>query len=196
MGKTEEKKKIKKQRLFETALELFLIKGINKTTVDEIVKKAKVAKGTFYLYFKDKYDLKEKIVAEQAYKIFEDAINLSRNQEFDNFIDQFIFIVDVIIDYLVENPMLLKFIYKNLSIGLYEKTISTSLEETYSSILNMFINKAKESGINLKNPEITFFTIVEMISSTCYTSILYNKPVPIEEYKPFLYEYIKKLLKE
>ena len=58
MGKIEEKKKRKKETLFNTAYELFTTKGILGTTVSDIVEKAGVAKGTFYLYFKDKYDIK------------------------------------------------------------------------------------------------------------------------------------------
>ncbi|WP_297487091.1 TetR/AcrR family transcriptional regulator [Thermococcus sp.] len=49
-GKTREK-------LVLAAMELFARKGFDKTTVDEIVAKAGIAKGTFYLYFKSKDDL-------------------------------------------------------------------------------------------------------------------------------------------
>lgn len=49
-GKTREK-------LVAAAIELFARKGFDKTTVDEIVAEAGVAKGTFYLYFKSKDDL-------------------------------------------------------------------------------------------------------------------------------------------
>lgn len=51
------KKKQKKESLLNTAFELFLTKGLAKTTISDIVEKAGVAKGTFYLYFKDKYDI-------------------------------------------------------------------------------------------------------------------------------------------
>lgn len=49
------KKQKKKDALFNTAFELFTTKGTNQTTISDIVNKAGVAKGTFYLYFKDKY---------------------------------------------------------------------------------------------------------------------------------------------
>ena len=58
MGRVEENKKKKKEALFRTAYELFTTKGINSTAISDIVEKAGVAKGTFYLYFKDKYDRK------------------------------------------------------------------------------------------------------------------------------------------
>ena len=38
--------------------------------------------------------------------------------------------------------------------------------------------------------------IIELVSSTCFNSILYNEPLPIEEFKPYLYELIRNLLKE
>ena len=48
------KKNRKKEGLLEAAYQLFLEKGVNKTSVDEIVKKANVAKVRFILYFHDK----------------------------------------------------------------------------------------------------------------------------------------------
>ena len=61
MGKVDENKKKKKEALFNTAYELFTTKGINATAISDIVEKAGVAKGTFYLYFKDKYDIKNNL---------------------------------------------------------------------------------------------------------------------------------------
>ncbi|MFQ9345252.1 MAG: TetR/AcrR family transcriptional regulator [Coprococcus sp.] len=51
-GKSRRKQKKKKEALFRTAYELFTTKGINSTAISDIVEKAGVAKGTFYLYFK------------------------------------------------------------------------------------------------------------------------------------------------
>ena len=50
MGKLESNKKKKEDALYNTAFELFTTKGTNKTTISDIVEKAGVAKGTFYLY--------------------------------------------------------------------------------------------------------------------------------------------------
>ena len=54
MGKIDENKRKKKEALFNTAYELFTTKGITSTTISDIVEKAEVAKGTFYLYFTNK----------------------------------------------------------------------------------------------------------------------------------------------
>ena len=46
-----------KQRIFETALELFQKKGFNQVTVDEIVQKSNSSKGAFYGHFDSKYGI-------------------------------------------------------------------------------------------------------------------------------------------
>ncbi|MBB6558241.1 AcrR family transcriptional regulator [Acidovorax soli] len=58
---------IRREELMDAAQALFLGKGFTETSVDEIVKGAGVAKGTYYVYFKTKDDvlaaLRERFVA-------------------------------------------------------------------------------------------------------------------------------------
>ena len=53
----EEKKRITRERILRTALELFAEKGYHETTVAEITKLAGVAKGTFFNYFQTKEEV-------------------------------------------------------------------------------------------------------------------------------------------
>ena len=62
MGKAETTKQKKRESLLNTAFDLFTTKGINNTSIADIVEAAGVAKGTFYLYFKDKYDINSKLL--------------------------------------------------------------------------------------------------------------------------------------
>ena len=52
----------KKNLLIESATELFKTDGIKNTTVSDITGKANVAKGTFYLYFKDKDEIVNTVI--------------------------------------------------------------------------------------------------------------------------------------
>lgn len=52
MGTVEGKKQEKRRALLEAAYDLFLERGAAKTSVEDITSRAKVAKGTFYLYFR------------------------------------------------------------------------------------------------------------------------------------------------
>lgn len=193
-----EYEKDKKERLLSTAFELFTKKGIKDTSIQEIVDNANVAKGTFYLYFKDKYEIQDILIAKESEKLFNEALKELRENYIENFPDQIIFIVNHIIDEFKKKPTLLKFISKNLSWGIYNKSILRIYENGENKedgIYNLFMKGTKENNIPLKNPKVTLFMIIELVSSTCFTSILEKEPLPIEEYKPYLYEGIRKFLK-
>ena len=54
-----------KARLFEAALQLISERGFTGTTVDEIVERAGVAKGTVYYHFRSKTELVEALIASE-----------------------------------------------------------------------------------------------------------------------------------
>ena len=189
----------KESRLLNTAFKLFTEKGIKDTSIQEIVDNADVGKGTFYLYFKDKYEIRDILIAKKSHKLFYDALTNLRKDNINNLTDQIIFIVNYVINELKKNPILLKFISKNLSWGIYSQTVKKIYEETENKedgIYNLFLKGIKENNIKLQNPDVTLFMIIELVSSTCFNSILYNEPLPIEDFKPFLYNTIRKMLSE
>ncbi len=57
-----EKGEKRKQELLQIAYRLFLSKGYEETSIDEIIEEAKIAKGTFYYHFKSKEALLEAII--------------------------------------------------------------------------------------------------------------------------------------
>jgi AcrR family transcriptional regulator len=108
-----EKKKQKQEALLMSAFELFTSKGINNTSISDIAKQAKMAKGTFYLYFKDKYDIRDRLIANKASKLFECAKEAMENQEFSGLEDKVIFLVNHVVDQLNENKALMRYLQKS-----------------------------------------------------------------------------------
>lgn len=197
MGIVEQKNE-KENRLLDTAFKLFTEKGIKSTSIQEIVDNAKVAKGTFYLYFKDKYEIRDILITKKSEKLFAEALTSIRKNYLTDFSDQIIFIINYVIDELTKNPLLLKFISKNLSWGVYNETIVKLYdkpEKKEDGLYALFLKGVEENHIKLENPKVTLFMIIELVSSTCFDSILYKNPLPIEEYKPFLYNAIRGFLK-
>lgn len=195
--KKEVKEADKETRLLKTAFELFTEKGIKDTSIQEIVDKAEVAKGTFYLYFKDKYQIRDVLIAKKSANLFKEALEELRKNYISNLSDQVIFIINYVINELSKAPTLLKFISKNLSWGIYNKTILKIYEDNEDKeegIYQLFLKGVQESNIKLKNPEVTLYMIIELVSSTCFNSIIYNEPLPIEEFKPYLYDAIRSLI--
>ena len=194
-----EKDTEKENRLLESAFKLFTEKGLKETSIQGIVDESNVAKGTFYLYFKDKYELRDILIEKKSKKLFSDAVNALRKNYIKSLDDQIIFIVNYIINELSKNTVLLKFISKNLSWGVYSKTVNKlyqNSENDEDGVYSLFLKGIKEQNIKLKNPDVTLYMIIELVSSTCFNSILYNEPLPIEQYKPFLYDSIRRLMHE
>ena len=63
----------KRARIEQTALALFLQNGIENTSINQITKQAQIAKGTFYLYFKDKDELVRSSLVHQNLKALDQA---------------------------------------------------------------------------------------------------------------------------
>ena len=87
---------------------------------------------------------------------------------------------------------------KDLSGGIFNKALSNipSPDSENESLIDFFTKKAKENNRNYSNPEMTLFTIVELAGAACFNSIMYDIPVSIAEYKPYLYKIIRNILKE
>ena len=102
-------KEEKENRLLNTAFKLFTEKGLKETSIQEIVDNASVAKGTFYLYFRDKYEIRDILIVKKSQKLFEDSLKSLRKNYISDFSDSIIYIINYVIDELTKNPLLLKF---------------------------------------------------------------------------------------
>ena len=99
ISKVTENKQIKRENLLSAAYNLFIRKGVQSTSIDEITDNAGVAKGTFYLYFEDKWDIFEKVIIERSHLLFEEALIYVNNKNIKGFKERII----AIIDYINEN---------------------------------------------------------------------------------------------
>ena len=72
MNKIDLNKEKKKNDLLSSAYELFTTVGVENTTITQIARKANVGKGTFYLYFQDKYDIRNALISIKTNEIFQE----------------------------------------------------------------------------------------------------------------------------
>ena len=169
MGKALENKLKKRTALLDSAYELFTTMGFTKTTIRDIASKAGVAKGTFYLYFKD------------------------------------IFIIDYIVDYLARDILFVKFISKHLSWGMFANGQRTPREyygladEDDTSLIDFsdYIHKMLEAdNVRIRDLDLLLFTLLELVSSVLYDLMLYEQPLPLEDFKPYLNHSIRLLVND
>ena len=174
MGKVDENKKKKKEALFNTAYELFTTKGINATAISDIVEKAGVAKGTFYLYFKDKYDIKNKLTAFKTHELFEKAAKALRKADISGLEEQLIFIIDYIIDALASNKALLNFISKNLVMGALRSALLTE-ERTEPDFYEEFLNLVNEDSYKYECPDVK--NAIETLPDSVQVFLTYSNTI-------------------
>ena len=194
MGKLELNKKKKEDALYNTAFELFTTKGTNKTTISDIVEKAGVAKGTFYLYFKDKYDIRNKLASNKTKDLFYAAYQAVRQNQIYGFPAQLHFMIDHILGSLRNDSPLLIFVSKNLSWNVFQEALDGQMPDNDLNFYDMYLQLIKEDEQIYEHPDLMLFSVIELASSTCYNCILYQQPVPLEEYMPYLHRAIDGIL--
>lgn len=188
------KKQEKSIGIKKSAMELFEKKGIEKTSIRNIMKNSGYGLGTFYLYFKDKKELEEKIALDIAKDLFVDAEkNISEEK---NHAKRYITFVNYIMDYLIENPLKLQLISKNLNWALYSKIENGARfeaeETTLEYILNRFEKLIPESYFKSQKLYIISLTLEIMLSS-CKYALTKDYNLSIDEMKTVLFRVIEKI---
>ena len=196
MGKVDENKQQKLDALFQSAYDLFLTKGIERTSISDIAHTAGVAKGTFYLYFTDKYEIRDRLIARTAGQLFLAAHQALEDAKIPVFEDKIIFIVDYILGIMKENKSVLKFISKNLSWGIFRQALTRNNSDSPISAMELYQKMLVENpDVKLRAPETMLFLIIELASSTSYSTILEDDPISFEELRPFLNESIRAIIR-
>ncbi len=190
MSKLSENKEAKRQRLLETSFTLFTTKGITKTSIADIVERAGVAKGTFYLYFRDKYDLQEKLISHKTQQMLKHALTCSHYEEKTQLGDKLIAIIDDILEQMQKRPELLRFINKNLSWGLFSRALDRAPNDVPLTIQSVI----SPEEMPWQEAKIMLFTIIEMVGATCHSVILESNPIPLAQYKPYLYQSVQAIV--
>jgi len=115
------RQKVSSRKIIEQhAEDLFISKGVENTTVNEIVKVAGIAKGTFYLYFKNKNELIDSIISAYTSDFLKTVLESYERELKIKTLSQ------EILKYFSKNPFYLVELRRNLtSAELYESTKRT-----------------------------------------------------------------------
>ncbi|SDN80826.1 TetR/AcrR family transcriptional regulator [Acetanaerobacterium elongatum] len=190
-----EKMLYKRTSLIEAARYLFVEQGIQNTSIDAIVKRANVAKGTFYLYFEDKDDILDEIVYEINRAILLKAVRSARALDSGDFTQRFIHMIDSIINHFIDNQHELKLIRKNFSWPVVKKRLNCVQEDTeLAEALDSLSKNLHMTNYNSDEAKNIILATVEMCGALCYSCIINKQPIDIETMKPTLYRMIQKLL--
>ena len=196
MSTVEGKKQEKRRALLDAAYELFLERGTAKTSVEDITSRAKVAKGTFYLYFQDKGAVMQALLGRVSYQLLSEAcMAVERQTELQTFPDKMVAVIDHIIEALRRDTLVLKFLERNFVWpGLDQIEASRDAEPLMRKLLNVVLTSPEMAGRTEREVYQRITALGSMCMSVCYSSILEGKPDNIDSMKPVLYDIIRKAL--
>lgn len=183
------KKLEKKLKIIETAVSLFREHSVNATAIDDIVKAAGIARGTFYLYFKDKSDLLEQIILYKSTEYMKAVLKstVSESLTIDgDFYGKVRLFLNCFVDFLIENKEMLPVMSKNMSSCL--KHLPEFYDSEIAEIYSALIEYMTTLGYTTENAHITTIIVLDMMSNVCSDAIMYEKPYPIDRIRDIAVE--------
>lgn len=195
MTKSEENKLRKRNKILEAAYELFSSKGMNLTAIDEVVKKAGVAKGTFYLYFRDKYDLMDQIVLHKSTILVREVLESVRQraqQEQLSAVDRVLLLLDKFIDEMIENREILSIVSTRISV-IYDLLNSEENPE-FRNNMDEMASCFTAMGYSRERAQKQLYLLFNMFCSVSCNVILSGTPYTIEQLRPEIHDMARKLL--
>lgn len=185
-----EKKKRKRDLLLAAAFELFIEKGPGETAIDDIVRRAGVAKGTFYLYFRDRAEILQYIVAQKGAQLVHESYLSAKQRCPASLEDEIVFTIEALIDREQKTPKIVPLIYKNFSWELISPALALMNPSLDSPIARLIGERGQ------KKAQMLLFMIIELVSSVAYNAIIMEAPYCMDEMRPPLISAVRRLLKE
>ena len=194
MSYLDEKKKDNKLQIIQSAVKMFEKKGVDKTTISDILSNTDLGLGTFYSYFKDKEDLKEQIVLK---KLTDLVVETEKKCTQKDHVERFISFLDYIIDYYIANPFEFELVANNLNWALYAKVENDKRFSETDTALKYILNKYSQLFSKEYSDSQKLYILsltIETVISTCKLAIRKDSILSIDEMKSVLVEVIKQIL--
>lgn len=193
MPSAAENKQIKRKKILDSAFNLFSISSVTSTAVDDIVRMAGVAKGTFYLYFKDKYDLLDQIVIYKSAELLANAIKFVKSNVKSNALnDMILCMVSYVCDFLEKNKNFTTLLDKKLSLCV--RAFFSGESEEYSSIGHTLVSQFVANGYSERDAQMTIYLITDLVGSVMCDAVMGNIPFNMNEIKEYLKNSVFKML--
>lgn len=134
-------KEKRRRQLLDAAIATFGRRGYHRTQVSDIIRKARVARGTFYLHFEGKRQIFDAVMTDLFARVQENVKTLPRDaiQEIPK---QLKGNIERVTDLLLGNPLLTKILF-NESVGL-DPQLDRRLTDFYGRLLDLIRRGLKQ----------------------------------------------------
>jgi len=183
------------QKIFEAATELFLKKGVDRTSVRDIAAKANINLALLNYYFRSKENLFNtifaKLMQENSKKLIEilDS-DMSLKEKIENYVVEYI-------DMLLENPLLVSFVMSILHRSWDEKPKMDGFNYLYSTekFTKQLSDESRKGNIKKINPTHFFVDMLSLITFPFAIKLLIMDKAEINEreFRTFIRERKKRI---
>lgn len=187
----EQKKQKKKSALLKSAYTLFLKQGAEATSVGDITAEAGVAKGTFYLYFRDKQDIVSAVVNLVARQILEEAYLKMCAVRSGNFAEDIASLANAILDILERSRPLLAFVGRDFRFPSFREKMNRTGNPVWRSLRADLKQYAALSGIDEKELLRRIYCLVSMCGSVACAAVLDGEPADLPHMRPSILAIIR-----
>ncbi|HYA35066.1 MAG TPA: TetR/AcrR family transcriptional regulator [Candidatus Binataceae bacterium] len=137
----------RREQVLRHAKRIFARKGYHRTNVADIISRARIARGTFYLYFQNKRDLFEELLAQVVQELSVRILRLKVGDGQPNPVDQLRANLRRVIEFVLEERELTD-ILLNHSVG-FDRELDAKIREFYDRIAQL-IQRSLDLGIEMQ----------------------------------------------
>jgi len=167
-----------KEKILETALEIYTSKPPQMVTVDEIAKAAGVSKGLIFYHFKDKDNLEKEVASLIFKRLIDDSMDKTKTAED---------LIDLCVSNFTELPHLFNFSAYISGKVLYSGDYGL-FKDIFGEVMDVVIPLFEKEGI--KDPKEMAFTIMAIFDGLGLYSLFYDIG-NIEDYGRIAKEFVK-----
>lgn len=184
-----------KERITQSATELFASKSISTTTISEITIHANIGKGTFYSYFESKDELIWHIIENETMKFFSIFNRHMNSNYYSEDIDN---VIDSLINYITENQHTLKIVNNPRFYNyLDRKKIVDKYYQQYgvAEPIYKWLKRGKELGqLEIRDINFTALFFTNVVDQMITQILLDQLPYTLDELNNNLKDLSKRVL--
>ncbi|WP_284645712.1 TetR/AcrR family transcriptional regulator [Paenibacillus silviterrae] len=181
----------RRNQIIETAVQLFILNGFENVSIDDINNASGIARGTFYIYFKNKEELLTEILNDTINTVILEIIAMLPQDIPQNIIQyqsEMNMICDYCFDYFKEKVVIINLVVMSRAFG------SSDIELAWKRCHDFFLKRYAPalSFIGIPENEIETFLMIRLITLHSAIAYVYNQhPDQVDMYKKSVLDMIK-----
>lgn len=184
------KKQEKRKAIMDASYTLFMKKGVARTSIAEICREAGIAKGTFYLYFKDKDDILRALTRRISGTILQRAYD-KVPEDSPSFVESAVVMADYLMDLFARDPDLVHLLRKDFVFPITEEEFMHTSDPTMAAIRDDINEFSQQCGLTSHQIVIRLYSLLSMICAVSYSCIEDHFPDDLAAMKEDIFAMIR-----